>query len=273
MARANALRLCSLCLIVVQSSAGESFLQKQKVMGVIEDLVAVLGPHSLDNRVEILQDRLRVLFTALPKNSRGLIAPSTARYALHRYNADWHGHKIPGLDADTATSETSMNMTRPSLTRGVLPAHIEDIFSQHIDVEGFTLYELAVVGSVIEHTIHEEQKFILQKACEFLDLPTLGHMSEERMLNLISVYLVVFLDREGNSSQAGMQHAVKELQLGFAEIYPGWDDLLMSVGDEHVSLSFNGRGTTNPFRQRETSLQVAEHVVEEVLGHFAQSFF
>jgi len=223
------IRICVAFLVVSVAGAAESFLQKQVSVSLVADLEALLGPGSLQRRASLLEGRLLTMYRALPKTSEQILAHGTARYALHRVLADLHGWSISALAANATTFNTT-SLVGSGILRGLLPPHLEHLFGKHIGAEGFNLRDLAILTSTIEHLVHEDQKSILRKSCEFLDLPTVGPMSENDMETIIALYMVTFM-QNWDASGSSVKQAHVRLKRGFTS-YPGWNDAAMLLRDE-----------------------------------------
>jgi hypothetical protein len=256
------------------SFAAESFLHKQAEhnASLLTTLESFLGPDTLGGRADTLEARIRPLYMSLPKNGRNFLSHAAARYALHRIIVDVHGWSIEGLEPNASTINTT-SLVGSGILRGVVPAHIEYIFEDSIGADGFSLRDLAILASTVEHLVHEQQQLIVRRVCELFDIPTVGAISDADMRRLILTYEAVFLVGAGDE-QIDMRTfsapAARKLLAMAPRKYPGWDDTTMFVDDEIESLSFNTRSVTNPFRRQDSSLQMALRVVEKAADHFAR---
>jgi hypothetical protein len=255
-----------------QGSASDVFLQRETEQRLIDSLEAVLGPDSLRGRVAKLEHILRPLFNSLPKHGQNMLSHASARYALHRIIGDLHGWSIAGLEPNATTYNTT-SLVGSGILRGVVPSHIEAILDDYVGRQGFTLHDLAVLAGTIEHLVHDDQKVILRRVCEVFDLPTLGNMDAQIMRRSILMYNAMFLVGTGSLNLDITKFSARDAEKLLAHagrVYQGWDDVVIFVDDEIESLAFETRSLRNPFKGRESSLQIALRVVERAADHFAR---
>jgi len=88
------------------------------------------------HHVDQFEDKLRSLYTALPKNAYGNLGHETVRYALNRYFMGQYGWQLSGLEAE-----------RPS---GWVPAHVQQILEGQSGQRGIDLRSLAMMAATIE---------------------------------------------------------------------------------------------------------------------------
>merc|ERR1740138_1211271 len=151
---------------------------------LLSEVQLALGSDCFQGRLEELKTRVKPMFVSLPKDSQNLLSHSTVRYALHRITTARHGWTITGLEPSIDNFNTS-SLVNSGILRGLLPAHVESIFEKHIGTAGFNLQSLALLAGTIDHLVREDQRVILRKACELLNVPTIGSISEEQMQNII----------------------------------------------------------------------------------------
>jgi hypothetical protein len=159
------------------------------------------------------------------------------------------------------------------MLKGVVPEQIENIFDEVVGTDGFALHDLAILASTVTYLVVSDQQAILRQVCEVMDWPTIGTMDAKDMREMILMYKAVFLVGGGSNpfkignftssaAVALLQHA--------PESYPGWEDTVLFIDDEIDTFAFNTRHVQNPFVARESSLQVASHIVERTADHFAR---
>jgi len=248
-------------------TAADPFLQKIDVdSNLLNDVKSALGAGCFHGRLEDLKTRLQPMFVSLPKSSQNMLSHSAARYALHRISTDRHGWTISGLEPNLDNFNTS-SLMNSGILRELLPGHIESIFAAHIGEGGFTLQSLAILSGTIDHLVREDQRTILRKACELLDVATIGSISEKEMRDVIQMYMVSFLRANMIPPQHYDRYMAKALDIIHKE-YPGWPETVMLLDDERETFSYNDKDSANPFRVRESSLQVALRIVEQVADRF-----
>jgi len=252
---------------MLQGADADPFLQKTDMgLSLLSDVESALGPGCFHGRLEDLKARLEPMFVSLPKNSRNLLSHSAARYALHRISTDRHGWTISGLEPSVDNFNTS-SLMNSGILRELLPAHIESIFATHIGEDGFTLQNLAILAGTIDHLVREDQRTILRKACELLDVATIGPISEQEMRDVIQMYMVSFLRANMIPPQHYDRYMANALDIIHKE-YPGWPETTLLLDDERETFAYTTKDSANPFKVRESSLQVALRIVEQVADHF-----
>jgi hypothetical protein len=238
---------------------------------LVNSLELVLGAGSLRGRLDRLRARLQPMFSSLPKNNGHFLSHAAARYALHRVIVEMHGWSIAGLEPNATTFNTT-SLVGSGILRDIVPGNIESIFEGAVGSNGFTLHDLSVLASTVEHLVHDHQREILRRVCELFDLPTVGIMGDEDMRKIILLYKAVFLIGAGDE-QVDLDRftavAARKLLREAPRKYPGWEDTVVFVDDEIESYMFNIRSQTNPFRIRTASLEMASRVVEQAADHFA----
>merc|ERR1740138_1301799 len=138
---------------------------------LLSEVQLALGSDCFQGRLEELKTRVKPMFVSLPKDSQNLLSHSTVRYALHRITTARHGWTITGLEPSIDNFNTS-SLVDSGILRGLLPAHIEAIFMKHIGEDGFSLQSLVVLAATLDHLVRVDQRNILRKACEMLDVAT-----------------------------------------------------------------------------------------------------
>merc|ERR1719335_720513 len=122
-------------------------------MSLLAEVEGTFGEGSASSRVKQLEEALKPMYAALPKNEKGYLGHSTVRYALHRLFVQRHGWFIKGLhEAGGHRNSTST----AGLLKQQVPAYVQDLFEQRLGNRGFVLHELGVVAATIEHLVHNE---------------------------------------------------------------------------------------------------------------------
>jgi hypothetical protein len=97
-------------------------------------------------------------------------------------------------------------------------------------------------------------------------------MGEDHLNTVISFYKAMFLigfDIGLNATTITAGRARSLLQRA-PRAYPGWEDTVLFMTDERMSLTYNERHVANPFWTLDSSLEVAFRVVEKVADHYAR---
>eukprot|EP00438_Fugacium_kawagutii_P026026 Skav202333 [mRNA] locus=scaffold781:56427:65054:+ [translate_table: standard] len=123
--------LCAVYAILpsfAQFLAEHSVPRDQQILAKLKEL-HLGGDHEhimpSDERIASLQQELSTIYSALPKNSRGALRPSTARYLLHRLFVQRHGWHFKGLapEGDTWDSTSPTHILSAS-SRVPAAAHL-----------------------------------------------------------------------------------------------------------------------------------------------------
>jgi len=201
-------------------------LQEQQILQKLKEL-QLGGDHEhimpSDARIAKLQQELSTIYTALPKNSRGALRLSTARYVLHRLFVQRHGWHFKGLapEGDTWDSTSPTH----ALTNRV-PEAVTALFQQHLDKHGLNLKDLATLGALLENMVHSEADVRLAAAFNAWDLPLATKLNLNESTAVLETYMASFvmgsdaqqLRSNGMASKTTMLQKLHDV----AEQYPTW---------------------------------------------------
>jgi hypothetical protein len=98
-------------------------------------------------------------------------------------------------------------------------------------------------------------------------------MGEDNLNTVIAFYKAMFLigGSVGIDPETVSAERARVLLRKAPRAYPGWEDTVLFMTDERMSLAHNQRHTANPFKTTpDTSLEVAFNVVEKVADHWAR---
>merc|ERR1719353_764064 len=129
----------------------ESVSEEDIRVSLLDEVEGSLGKGSASRRLSQMEATLRPIVAALPKNAYGNLERSAVSYALHRLFVLRHGWVIKGLGAEAAKQNSS---SPAGVLKDQVPAYIADLFEQRLEGKGFSLHELAILASTIEHLIH-----------------------------------------------------------------------------------------------------------------------
>lgn len=171
------------------------------------------------NKLSQMEELLRPIVVALPKNEHGNLGHMAVRYALHRLFVQRHGWVIKGLGTDVRRD------TPPSLD-GVLkdqvPAYIQDMFEKRLAGKGLSLHELATLGATIEHLIHNEAVGRLGAVFNVFSLPVTSLLSEAEATEVLDTYMMAYILGEDLSNMT--LTAARENNLDMPDIFLAWRD-------------------------------------------------
>jgi len=259
---ASALALClvlvGLSRSIVEGSAflrpragfeSEETARQRVVVGLLAELSKVDDPL----RLQELEEELRPLFVALPKDAEGKLEAPTVRYALHRHFAQWRGWHMKGLEYDFNENSTS-------------PLGIVEIFGQG---KGTDLSKLALIVSKLTDVVHEEAERNLRNVFSGLGLPTDGMVSRKDAEYALQRYLVMYL--LGDSTDGVTRDDLLEAERGLIDVYPAWRSVKMWSKDLDQTLQLTQRSKRNPFIGGQVPFDHSLSTVQE-LGHRFSSF-
>lgn len=244
----------------LQARADDKYISKEDVE---ETLLSEISKLSSSTKLRSIEEELRPMFVALPKNKHGSLEPSGVRYALHRFFVQKHGWYMMGLDP----AGQSLNASAPAtLVKDRAPAFIQGLFEQRMHGEGLGLEELAVFAAVMSDLVHKEALQGLQKAYASLRLPTVGPVPKRWSDQAIKAYLIQYLIG-GNLTITGMED-FEFLERELPEIYPDWEGTWMWVEDLHEANSLMLQPRRNPFVPHRETYDSSYDFVQELGHHF-----
>merc|ERR1712194_600073 len=112
-------------------------ISSTEVQQALQALLTSRHSHPLSS----IEDELREMFVALPKNSHGLLDHDTVRYGLHRYFVQKHGWYMNGLDPH---SDGWRSLATTTLMKDRAPSFIQTILEERLHGEGLGLHDMAV---------------------------------------------------------------------------------------------------------------------------------
>lgn len=173
-----------------------------------------------------MEDRLRPLFAALPKNAQGRLDNATARYALHRHFARAYGWSVKGLEPAGAAWVKVMGVSAAvhQITKYILPAVIHQRILEHAGHDrGLDLRWLAMWAATIEHLTHGEVLEYLAAVYQNLELAAGAARSSAEVEEIVTFFLAEYAfgtDFEV-SSAADVRRTVRHLD----GHHQGWREL------------------------------------------------
>jgi len=273
MAAKSALRLMILAG-TVQSVSCRAFLQGNSAFGevasiaevqqslLVELQVAVRGADGSSGALRLarLEDDLKPMYLALPKNGHGRLGHAAVRYALHRFFVQKHGWFVKGLE------QVAQWRGDPAQTAGMLkrrvPGYIQDMLEDQLGGQGLGLQELAVLAAALEHLVHDEVIQKLRGVYELLELPLTGPVSEELVDRAIGVYMMLYI-QGGNASATTAQKLLAK-QERLVKKDAGWRDTAQWMQDTRLNVAFQERHRRNAFAEPGLDFTGAARVVEEI---------
>jgi len=210
-----------------------------------------------------IEDELRPMFVALPKNRHGSLESSVVRYALHRYFVQKHGWYMTGLDpAGAALSSTAPS----SIMKDRAPAYIQSLFEERMQGRGLGLRELAVFAASLSDLVHKEAMGGLHRVYTSLRLPTIGFVPHRWAESAIKAYIIEHIIG-GNLTITSLED-FEFLESALTEIYPDWPGTYMWVEDLRQTHELQLQPRQNPFVPGRDSFDKSATFVQELGHHF-----
>jgi len=182
---------------------------------LLAEVEGTLGEGSASSRVKQLEETLRPIYAALPKNEHGYLGHATVRYALHRLFVMRHGWVISGLDDAGGHRNASAGLLKQQV-----PAYIQDLFEKRLGGRGFGLHELGVLAATIEHLVHSETiKRLGDTMNLYKRLPT-SVMSVSEADDLLDTYMMSYI--LGDAVRSKTLKEALALKSRMPKIYLAW---------------------------------------------------
>lgn len=233
------------------------------------ELRALLGHGQSHERLGRIEDALRPVFVALPKDADGGLGQATARYALQRYFVGQHGWQVQGLERSGGSLNES---TVTVMLKSKMPGVIVDLLEGHLQDMHTGLQDLAVLAATVEDLAHSDMISLLE---EVYDIAFPGGTDDEWvdkdiLLAGMMLFYVMPEARQVVFNAISLRKAVRNAAKG----YPGWDSLLLWASDLEAAVAYQDRTVHFPFggplqRERDfRSLGRLAGVLNEQFGRF-----
>jgi len=225
---------------------------------LLEELEKVTGRQHRDlaeSRTFSLEEAMRPMFKAVPKNALGNIDAATLRYVLHRLFVQRHGWFVRGLH----TEGESWNSSSPTAVfQEHAGEHVQKLFDGHLDSRGFSLRQAAVFAATLESFVHMETMERLEAAFVTSELPVSREgLREGDAATVIKNYMLMYVLEMNHSAVSPFE--VRQALENIDEVYPTWDATVAFVNEvEQSVLAADGPGAT--VTEWNTMLQVLEEV-------------
>jgi len=256
----NSMALSPLVLayLVWQGQAGSLRGGTLSAADVENSLISALMGVVAKDRPAEFEAGLQLTFASLPKNEEGNLGHQAVRYILHRFFVKRHGWYIKGLEPGAKAQDS------PSFMKGWVPAHLQDQLEKRVQDHGINLVELSALAASLESLVQKEASQQLDKAYAVMRLPRDSVLNKSELNNVISVYMMGFLN-DGNISATSPMEAELNLQ-AFAANYEDWsatEAFLERVKSTH----FQGLGDEKPGVDYAATQRIVNDIGER-FGHF-----
>ncbi|OLQ06702.1 hypothetical protein AK812_SmicGene9974 [Symbiodinium microadriaticum] len=244
-----------IALALAASSHAHSFLDSNEVTEneVQQSLLNMAGTGNKGERRAELHKALLPTYTALPKNSQGLIDHQAARYVLHRMFVQKYGWYIKGLEPSGDHWHHDSPDDKPELgkVKEWVPTYMQDLLEKQLHHKGLDLDGLVQLAMALEELVSHEAANRLKTAYQIHNLPMNQNLSREDAADLVRTWYVGFL-LAGNFSADSPEevHAKKAI---FARKYSDWSDAdnwLMKLEEQHYKGKKAGRVRLSTFYKK-----------------------
>merc|ERR1719288_323295 len=255
----------SLCVAIIVAfaplSEGSAFLRphagaasseadRQRVVeGLLRELSQAADPSALRK----LEDELRPLFVAMPKDADGLLEAPTVRYALHRQFAHSRGWHMEGLELGARELNTTA-------------VGIVEIFGRG---QGTDLRKLALFVSKLTDLVHKEADVNLRNTYAGLGLAADDVIRRKDAASVLQRYLVRYLIGD-NLTEELTRDGLLDDEEELTYWYPAWGSVNMWSKDLEQTLQLTDH-TRNPFVGEQVPYKNSLSTVQE-LGHRFATF-
>jgi len=171
-----------------------------------------------ESRVGRLEEALRPMFQAMPKDASDLLDSAGVRYMLHRMFVQRHGWFVVGLDNDG----DSWNSSSPAAVFKAHSSEHHELFGDKLNNHGFSLHQVAVFAATLETLVHGESIERLQTAYRVLGFERSETLSDVEGAEVIEAYMLMYV-QETNLTSVTPSLFKQKLRMA-AKMYQTWGD-------------------------------------------------
>jgi len=196
------------------------------------NLVSQLAGNVSKERLHELEEALRPMYAALPKERSGYLGHQAVQYALHRLLLQRHGWFIVGL-------EPTDEAPPPYLNGEWVPQYLQGILEQRLGDRGINLHEIAALAATLEDLVRSEASKRMDLVYERLHAPTETRVGATEADRLLETYMMMYLN-EGNLSAENLDRERE----AFKQEYTDWDsaaDWMQQIKGTHLGGASDGR--------------------------------
>jgi len=190
---------------------------EQSLLSDIEEGLGKKERGMMEGRIVTIEESMRPMFQALPKNEYGKLGHSSVRYMLHRFFVAEHGWFIDGLYSEGA----ALNTSSPSgALKDRVPMFVQGLFEKRLGGRGFGIHEMAVLVAVVENSVHQEAQTALKMTYKALDLSVYNGFDAEQANTFIQIYMSGFVMNTNMSAVSG-RYLYRQAG-SMTSMYPTW---------------------------------------------------
>jgi len=207
-----------------------------------------------ESRVDRLEQALKPMWAAMPKDSAGRLEAAGVRYLLHRLFVQRHGWFVDGLDA----GGDAWDSASPA---AVFKDHSSDhhsLFGDRLD-HGFTLHQVAVFAATLETMVHGENIDRLGVTYRLQGLSRSETLTEAEAAEAIRGYMVVYVRFPQGTNISTVTKRVYDFHdRSASETYSTWPDTI------NFAKAIRSRIVEDVLDEERTSWETSLKVVEEI---------
>jgi hypothetical protein len=248
--------------------SGSAFLQaqvpasNQVTAAEVEMTLSELFSHvASSQKVRNIEQEMRPMYLALPKDRNGNLESATVRYAVHRYFVQKYGWYMKGLEGSGSQLDS---LSSAMIMKERTPTYVQTLFSERLHVQGFGLREIAVFAGALSDLVHKEAWSGVYNIFSALSLPTQGPVPQPGIDMAMKAYLLHYL-RETDMERTDAA-TVLALHEGMSDMYPGWGDTQLWANDFARTQKLEQASRKNPFVARTDTFDDVVAYAEE-FGH------
>lgn len=189
---------------------------------ILDELEEVLGSghrRGMELRLARMEELLRPIFAAMPKNMYGRLDPAAVRYVMHRVFVQRHGWFVNGFTPDGEGWDASSS---PLVALKTGAPDSEAIFEKRLGAHGFGLHGLAIMAATLENLVHAEGMDRLRQIYHALERSEKDPVSVEESHEVLDAFMMTLV------LGANFSAITPQFLRGQAEVveklYPTWND-------------------------------------------------
>eukprot|EP00971_Amphidinium_carterae_P151705 3006969-Amphidinium_carterae.1 len=229
-----------------------------------ESLVAVHNGTAM--RQQRIEQVVRPVFQALPRNPDGRLAAKGVQYLVHNYFAMKHGWSLKGLDQ--AFSPDADGVHDMNILRDKAPAVVEGLLESRHRGMGLNLPEVVAMIAVLEQIIVDESLSLLNDAYTLNGFSTMGGLREEDIHEIMLSYLILFRKDERKLPEASTH--LREKALLRRASGPVFAASRTFEHDTVLNFAYARRHRINAFISERYTFEMAAEVVTDMAEEYGK---
>lgn len=188
-----------LLLGLAQIASGEQgslrgISQKDFDQALLRELKETLGSsqHSKETEQKLheFEDELRTTFKALPKNNKGALEGSYARYALHRFFAQRYGWQVKGLEEGSGGWYGNAGV---GVMGDRMPPNMRKFFEARLESHGLLLRDLAALAVSIDSMFRSDVHDRLRVVYAAFELESAAELDYDEAIAVAQAYMATLI--------------------------------------------------------------------------------